>query len=364
MEKRFHLNLDLQFFSGEKTEKATPQKRQESKRKGQVAKSPEVPAAMIMLGGIMLLQFLGGWMLDEILAIYRINYSQYIGWEWSPNNIRNMFEQMSFNAMKIVAPIMLIAMIFGFFGNFVQIGALFTTDPLKMKLERLNPIEGAKRIFSMRALVELVKSLLKIVIIAAAAFGVLWSVKEELFLLSQKSIGYSLSFIGSLTLKMAAVCAIILLCLAVLDYMYQKYEFEKGIRMSKQDIIDEYKKQEGDPLIKSKIKERQRQMSMNRMIQDLPNADVLITNPTHYAIAIKYDAETMAAPMVIAMGKDHLALKIKEKAKELEIVIMENKPLARALYHQVDIGDYVPEELFLAVAEVLAYIYRLKGKIK
>ena len=192
-------------------------------------------------------------MLDQILAIYRINFSQYIGWEWSPNNIRNMFEQMTINALKIVAPIMLIAMIFGYFGNFIQIGSLFTTDPLKMKLERLNPIEGAKKIFSMRALVELVKSLLKIAIIGFAAFGVLWSEKQELFLLSQKSIGHSLSFIGSLTLKMAAVAAVILLCLAVLDYMYQKYEFEKGIRMSKQDIKDEYKKSEGDPLIKGKI---------------------------------------------------------------------------------------------------------------
>ena len=163
---------------------------------------------------------------------------------------------------------------------------------------------------------------------------------------------------------MGLVASIILLCLAVLDYMYQKYEFEKGIRMSKQDIKDEYKKAEGYRLIKSKIKDRQRQMSMNRMIQDLPNADVLITNPTHYAIAIQYDAETMEAPMVIAMGKDHLALKIKEKAKELEIITMENKPLSRALYHQVEVGDYVPEDLFIAVAEVLAYIYRLKGKIK
>ncbi|WP_075619419.1 flagellar biosynthesis protein FlhB [Paenisporosarcina indica] len=356
--------LDLQFFAGEKTEKATPQKRQESRRKGQVAKSAEVPAALILLGGLMLLSFLGGWMLDQILAIYRINFSQYIGWEWTPKNIRTFFEQMTFNAMKILAPIMGAAIVFGFFGNFIQVGSLFTTDPLMAKLERIDPIQGAKRIFSMRALVELAKSLLKIVIISVAAFSVLWSEKDELFLLSQKSIAYSLSYIGSLVIQMGLVASIILLVLAILDFMYQKYEFEKGIRMSKQDIQDEYKKSEGDPLIKSKIKERQRQMSMNRMIQDLPNADVLITNPTHYAIAIKYDAETMEAPMVIAMGKDHLALKIKEKAKELGIVIMENKPLARALYQQVEIGDSVPEELFLAVAEVLAYIYRLKGKIK
>jgi flagellar biosynthesis protein FlhB len=356
--------LDLQFFSGEKTEKATPQKRQESKRKGQVAKSAEIPSALIMLGGILMLYFSGGFLLDQLQSIYRVNFTQYISWELTPKNIRTLFEQMAFNAAKIMAPIMVIGLIFGILGNYVQIGFLFTTEPLKAKLERLDPIKGAKRIFSVRALVELAKSLLKIAIISTAAFTVLWNGKDELFLLSQKSISHSIAYIGSLIFKMGLVASIILLCLAVLDYMYQKYEFEKGIRMSKQDIKDEYKKAEGDPLIKSKIKDRQRQMSMNRMIQDLPNADVLITNPTHYAIAIQYDAETMEAPMVIAMGKDHLALKIKEKARELEIVTMENKPLARALYHQVEVGDYVPEDLFIAVAEVLAYIYRLKGKIK
>lgn len=361
MQKRY--TLDLQFFAGEKSEKATPQKRQESKRKGQVAKSPEVAAAMIMLGGILLLHFLGGWMLERILGIYRINYTQYIGWELTSSNLRTIFEQMLFDGVALMAPIMLIGLIFGFFGNYLQVGPLFTAEPLKAKLERINPIKGAKRIFSVRALVELGKSVLKVCIIGSAAFGVLWFGKEELFLLSQQSIAYSLSFIGALVIQMGLVTSLILLCLAALDYLYQKYEFEKGIRMSKQDVKDEYKKAEGDPLIKSKIKERQRQMSMNRMIQDLPNADVLITNPTHYAIAIQYDPETMDSPKVIAMGKDHLALKIKEKARELEIMTMENRPLARALYDQVEVGDYVPEELFMAVAEVLAYIYRLKGKI-
>lgn len=355
--------LDLQFFAGEKTEKATPQKRQESKRKGQVAKSAEIPSALIMVGGVMLLSLLGGWLLDQILAIYRINFTQNINWEWTSANVRTLFEQMTMNAVKIMAPIMLASVVFGVFGNYIQVGAMFTTEPLKMQLNRLDPVQGAKRIFSIRALVELAKSLMKITIIGFAAFTVLWAEKDELFLLSQKTLGASLSFIGGLTIKLALIAAAILLVLAVFDYMYQKYEFEKNIRMSKQDIKDEYKKSEGDPLIKQKIKERQRSMSMNRMIQDLPNADVLITNPTHYAIAIQYDAETMEAPKVIAMGKDHLALKIKEKAKEHQIVIMENKPLARALYAQVEVGDSVPEDLFLAVAEVLAYIYRLKGKI-
>ncbi|WP_422121930.1 flagellar biosynthesis protein FlhB [Planococcus sp. X10-3] len=361
MQKR--LVLDLQFFAGEKTEKATPQKRQESKRKGQVAKSPEVAAAMIMLGGILLLYFTGGWMLDQILGIFRINLTQFISWELTPASTRLLLEQMAYEGFKIMVPMALIGMIFGFLGNYIQIGPIFSSDPLMAKLERINPIKGAKRIFSVRALVELAKSLLKISIIGTAAFLVLWLAKEELFLLSQQSVPHALSFVGGLVIKLGLTASLILLCLAVLDYIYQKHEFEKGIKMSKQDIKDEYKKAEGDPLIKSKIKEKQRQMSANRMIQDLPNADVLITNPTHYAIAIKYDAETMESPQVIAMGKDHLALKIKEKAKELDIVIMENKPLARALYDQVEVGDYVPEDLFMAVAEVLAYIYRLKGKI-
>lgn len=361
MQKR--LVLDLQFFAGEKTEKATPQKRQESKRKGQVAKSPEVAAAMIMLGGILLLYFTGGWMLEGILAMFRMNLTQFFHWDLTPASTRTLLEQMSFEGLKIMVPMALIGLIFGFFGNYIQIGPIFSTDPLMVKLERIDPIKGAKRIFSVRALVELAKSLLKISIIGTAAFLVLWLAREELFLLSQQSIPHALSFVGGLVVQMGLTASIILLCLSVLDYIYQKYEFEKGIKMSKQDIKDEYKKAEGDPLIKQKIKDKQRQMSMNRMIQDLPNADVLITNPTHYAIAIKYDAETMEAPQVIAMGKDHLALKIKEKAKELDIVIMENKPLARALYAQVEVGDYVPEDLFMAVAEVLAYIYRLKGKI-
>lgn len=357
------LTLDLQCFAGEKTEKATPQRRQEKRRKGQVAKSAEIPAALIMLATILLLHFLGRWMLEHLLAIYRVNYTQYFEWDLTPKNMQSMFEQMALDAFKIMAPIMVTAIVFGILGNYIQVGAMFTTEPLKMKLERINPIQGAKKVFSLRALIELAKSLLKIAIISIAAFGVLWWQKDKLFLLSQTSIGHALSFIGSLAIQMGAVAAIVLLFLSVLDYMYQKYEFEKSIRMSKQDVKDEVKKTEGDPLIKSKIKERQRQMSMNRMIQELPNADVLITNPSHYAVALKYDAETMEAPLVIAMGKDYLALKIKEKAKKHDIVTVENKPLARALYHQMDIGDYVPESLFLAVAEVLAYVYRLKGKM-
>jgi flagellar biosynthetic protein FlhB len=246
----------------------------------------------------------------------------------------------------------------------LQVGTLFTLEPLKMKLDKLNPIQGAKRLFSLKSLVELAKSLIKISVGILVAYNLLWGVKEELLKLSQTSIEAALAFTAHEVVKLGLYIGVLYIVLAVLDYMYQRYEYEKSLRMSKQDIKDELKNTEGDPLIKGKIKEKQRQMAMRRMMQELPKADVVITNPTHFAVAIKYDSASMTAPTVIAKGQDYLALKIKEIAKKHRIVTMENKPLARALYSQVEIGQQIPEELFKAVAEVLAYVYKLQGKVK
>jgi len=361
MQVRYPINL--QFFSQEKTEKATPQKRQESRKKGQVAKSQEVTTAFNMLLVFIVLFFVGGWIFDILLSVFRVSFVEYATWEISITNVHTIFVAMTIEAAKACFPVMAIALVAGVFSNYIQVGFLFTTDPLKVKLERLNPIEGFKRIYSIRAIVELMKSLFKISFISVIVFSILYLKKEEILLLSQKSIGQSLSLIGTLTFQIGLAVAIILLFLAILDYLYQKYDFEKNIRMSKQDIKDEHKKTEGDPLIKAKIKERQRQMAMRRMMQEVPKADVIITNPTHFAVALKYDANLMSAPTVIAKGVDQIALKIREVAKEHSIITMENKPLARALYHQVEIGDAVPEDLFKAVAEVLAYVYRIKGKV-
>jgi flagellar biosynthetic protein FlhB len=245
----------------------------------------------------------------------------------------------------------------------MQVGFLFTMEPLKMKISKLDPIQGFKRIFSLRAIVELLKSILKIIIVGLVTFSVLWFQIDEILLLTDKSLGASLSSIGNLTVKMGLYASAALLFLAFLDYLYQRYDFERNIRMSKQDIKDEYKKTEGDPLIKSKIKQKQREMAMKRMMQEVPKADVVITNPTHYAVALKYEDEKMDAPVVIAKGVDYVALKIKELAKEHDVVTVENRPLARALYSQTEIGDAIPEEFFKAVAEILAYVYRLKNKI-
>ncbi|MCA0991153.1 flagellar biosynthesis protein FlhB [Pseudalkalibacillus hwajinpoensis] len=353
--------MDLQFFSQEKTEKATPQKKQESRKKGQVARSAEIPSAFMMIGVFLFMSFIGGWMIDSLQSMIRGNLVQITNWTLTEQNVDRMLKENVWQAALIAAPLMGISLVMGVLGNYMQVGFLVSTDPLQAKLERIDPIKGAKRIFSARTLVELLKSLIKITFISAVTFIVLWNKRDEVMLISQKSIGEATALVGSLIVQTGLAVGILLLFLALLDYVYQKYDFEKNIRMSKQDIKDEYKKSEGDPLIKSKIKEKQRALGMNRMISEIPNADVVITNPTHFAVALRYDPKEMDKPTVVAKGMDYVAQKIKEKAKEHEIITTENVQLARALYHQVDIGDGVPEELFKAVAEILAYVYSIKG---
>jgi flagellar biosynthesis protein FlhB len=357
------LKLDLQFFSGEKTEKATPRKRQEVREKGQVAKSADVNSAVVMFIGFFVLLFSGQLYQEKVLSIFRQSFQEYMLLNLSVDTVHAVFLDTLKQAVFIVGPIFLAAIVAGLVANFMQVGFLFTTEPLKMKLSKLDPIQGFKRMFSLRAIVELLKSILKIIIVGLVTFSVLWFQIDEILLLTYKSLGASLSSIGGLTVKMGLYASAALLFLAFLDYLYQRFDFEKSIRMSKQDIKDEYKKTEGDPLIKSKIKQKQREMAMRRMMQEVPKADVVITNPTHYAVALKYDDQKMDAPVVIAKGVDYVALKMKEMAKEHDIVTVENRPLARALYAQVEIGDAIPEEFFKAVAEILAYVYRLKNKI-
>src|SRR5699024_2895724 len=234
---------------------------------------------------------------------------------------------------------------------------------LKPDLKKIDPIQGAKRIFSMRALIELSKSFLKITLIGLVTFSVIWMFKDDLFMTAFQNPESALAFFWRVLTVMGFAAIIILLLLSVLDYLYQRYDYEKNMRMSKQDIKDEYKNMEGDPLIKSKIKERQQQMATRRMMAEVPQADVVITNPTHYAIAIKYDENKADAPLILAKGVDFTAQKIRETAKEHGVVIVEDKPLARSLYDAVEIGDVIPEQFFQAVAEILAYVYQLEKKV-
>lgn len=355
--------LDLQFFAGEKTEKATPKKRQDARKKGQTAKSQDINISVILLSVLFVLLFFGPNILDNILRIFHETYEEYVFQEITEKTIQTMTIELLQELGKIIGPVLLAGFIGALIANYAQVGFISTTEPLKMKLEKIDPIKGFKRIFSLRAIVELLKSILKITVIGTITFAFLWFHMNEILNLIFKSAGISLSVIGSVAIKMSLFATGGLLALALLDYMYQKYDFEKSIRMSKQDIKDEFKNTEGDPLIKSKRKQRQREMAMRRMMQEIPEADVVITNPTHYAVVLKYDDNKMDAPIVVAKGVDYLAQKIKYIAKENGVVIVENRPLARSLYSQTEIGQVIPEEFFKAVAEVLAYVYRLKKKV-
>lgn len=358
------LSLDLQYFAGEKTERATPKKRQDARKKGQVLKSQDVTGAIILLI-LFLFLFFAAPMMQEGLFSFLIQAFQ-----------KNMLIEtltvdtimkMYFDSLKemgtIVLPIMVLAMVAGIAANYLQFGFLFTMETMKFDLNKIDPIKGFKKIISVRSIVNLVKSLLKVAFIGAVTAMIIWVNFDKVLSLSFQSPWDTLTTVAKLTGFMGIAASIMLLLIALFDYIYEKFEYEKQLKMSKQDIKDEYKNSEGDPLIKSKIKQRQREMAMRRMMQEIPKADVVITNPTHFAIALKYDEKNMDAPKVVAKGTDYVAQKIKMIAKENDVVMVENRPLARAMYDQVEIGDQVPEQFFKAVAEILAYVYRIKRKI-
>ncbi|WP_306981111.1 flagellar biosynthesis protein FlhB [Alkalicoccobacillus murimartini] len=357
------IKLNLQFFADEKTEKATPKKRDETRKKGQVPKSTDVNTSIMMLVVFLFLWMYGGSIIVSMFAdMQREIFTNYLVEEVTPESVARLFLTVSTQALTAVLPLMLLAAIAGSFGSFIQVGAMFSTEPLKAKLNKLDPIKGFKRIFSARALVELSKSVLKISLVGTTVVIIIWTHLEEVMLLSQKSITDAMGVIGWLTIMMGLAVAILLMILSIPDYIYQRYDHEKQIRMSKKDIKDEHKNIEGDPRIKSKRKQKQMELAMQRMMQEIPNADVVITNPTHFAIVLKYDESKAEAPFVVAKGMDFSAQRIKKRAQEHGIPMVENRMLARALYHQTDIGQQVPADLFKAVAEVLAYVYRLKEK--
>ncbi len=361
---KLYITLDLQFFAGEKTEKATPKKRQDARKKGQVLKSQDVTAAVLLLLMFIFLFVIAPFMFKGIMGFLNQAFERNLLVESITIEIvMELYFETLKEMAKLVLPIMLVAIVAGIGANYFQFGLLFTTETLKLDLKKMDPIKGIKKIISLRAIINLIKSLLKVSFIGAVTTTVIWVNLENVLSLAFKSPWETLGTVAYLTGIMGLAAALMLVFIALLDYLYEKYEYEKQLKMSKQDIKDEHKNSEGDPLIKSKIKQRQREMAMRRMMQEIPSADVVITNPTHFAIALKYDEDSMEAPRVVAKGTDFVAQKIKMIAKENDVIMVENRALARAMYDQVEIGDAVPEEFFKAVAEILAYVYRIKRKI-
>lgn len=358
-----NFKMNLQLF-GEKTEPATAKRRQEMREKGQIPRSKELVTAVTLLISFWSMKLLSGYIFKDLVATIRtfLNFSKDIDSRFTNENIMQIYLQCLLVIGKVLAPILLIIALVVIIVNYLQIGTVFTSKPLMPSLNKLNPIEGFKRLFSKNNFIELLKSILKIGIIGYVVYDYLmdnYSVVPELLNMNIES---SVVFIGNTIINIAIRAAFVLLILSFFDYGYQIWDYEKSIRMSKQEIKDEYKLMEGNPQIKSKIKEKQRQLSLRRMMSEVPKADVIITNPTHFAVAVKYDANASDAPMVIAKGKDLIAQRIKDTAKQNKVPIVENKPLAQALYKSVEIGEKIPNELYKAVAEVLAYVYSLRGK--
>lgn len=368
------LQYDLQFFAkegpgGEKTEEPTSKKLEDARKEGQVAKSKEITNALQLLGLFVIMRVWLGYMGNSFLGIFNDIYSQipdyiklYDGY-LPDSTIRIVFNRIFLRMLTIVGPILLIAFMVAFIADLVQVKWKVTGKPLQPKFNKLNPISGFKRIFSLNSIVELIKSIAKILVIGYAVYSFLKGAAPSVYLLYGISLNQAILQIGDLVINMGFRICIFYMIIAILDYVYQKIKFKRDMRMTKQEVKDEYKNQEGDPQIKSRQRQRMMEASRRRMMQQLPEADVVITNPTHYAVAIKYDQEVYDAPYVIAKGADYLAQRIKDVAKENHIEIVENKPLARMLYANVDVGSVIPPELYQAVAEVLAFVYHIQGKV-
>ncbi|WP_276352487.1 flagellar biosynthesis protein FlhB [Cohnella caldifontis] len=354
--------LDLQLFAGEKTERATPKKRQDARKKGQVAKSQEIPGSLILLGSLCIFMVMGPFFRERILLLFGDIFLHRINMAVTDQNVLQLFYHYAFQIMILLSPIWITVIVIAFAANIAQVGWLMTLNSLKPNLGMLNPISGAKNLFNMRSVIELCKSAIKLTVIGLIVYWALWSKKNQFLELAHVPIESIFAFVARLILQTGMLVAACLFVLSIGDFLYNKFEYEKKLKMSKQDIKDEHKNAEGDPLIKSKIKEKQRRMALMRMMQEVPKADVVITNPTHFAVALRYDGTRMDAPVVVAKGQDYLALRIREIARKHDVAIMENKPLARALYDRSEVGDMIPADLFQAVAEVLAYVYRLKGR--
>ncbi|MDQ2085878.1 flagellar biosynthesis protein FlhB [Herbivorax sp. ANBcel31] len=357
--------VNLQKFadSGEKTEKATPKKRKKAREEGQVLQSKEMTSAIVLLCMFITLRISGSYMYEKILEVFKVFYTQSPKMEglYTLDGILKVFSQAVVAYLKIIIPIFAVAFLTALITMYAQVGFLFTTKTLKFKLSKLNPLSGLKRIFSIRSLTELVKAIFKISVIGLIGFLYLRGEVVNILKTMDMDVISIAAYIGVIGTNVAIRMCIAILILGVFDYMYQWWEYEKKLKMSKHEVKEEHKQSEGNPEIKSKIKQKQKQMSMKRMMQDIPDADVVITNPTHFAVAVKYDAKISDAPFVLAKGQDYIALRIKETAKENGVEIVENKPLARAIFTAVEIGEKVPPELYQAVAEVLAFVYGLKN---
>jgi flagellar biosynthetic protein FlhB len=346
----------------ERTEKATPKRRQEARKKGQVAQSREIPSVMILMTALGIFYFAGSWIFWNISGIFTGIYQNIGTLDFNQvSDAGALSWEVYGSVFGILIPIFLPLIIAGLIGNIGQVGFEIHSETIGFKLSKLNPISGMKKFVSLKSLVEVAKSILKLAFVGGIAYSVIARDMKLFPSQIQKGVGEIFLFIAALAFKIFFFVCLAMMVLAVLDYIYQRWQYEQNMKMTKQEVKDERKQTEGDPKIKARIRSMQLEMAQRRMMESIPEADVVITNPTHLAVAIKFNASEMIAPRVLAKGAGFIAERIKEIARTHDVPIVENKPLAQAMYQMINIGDYIPVELYRAVAEILAYVYRLKG---
>ena len=355
-------------MGGEKTEKATGKKRRDARKKGQVRHSTEVNTVFCSVVMFGLLYLIWEWFVEQILNILYEHLGPHTIAQAShgldTNELSAILARVLMNMLMTLLPILGAAIIAGVAINLIQVGFLFTTKPLGMKISKINPLSGFKRMFSLKTLIDLIKSLIKVIILGYIAYSDYIGLLNEFPNYVGRGIYITFIEIMRTAFLTALKMCIAMVFIAIADYLYQWWKYEKDLKMTKQEVKDEYKMMEGDPKVKGKIRQKQRQMSMMRMMSRIPEADVVITNPTHYAVALQYDDKVSSAPIVLAKGQDYVARKIKEAAQEHNIEIVENAPLAQSLYAACEIDDEIPADLYQAVADILVFVYKQKGKIR
>ncbi|MBR2045753.1 MAG: flagellar biosynthesis protein FlhB [Agathobacter sp.] len=362
------LPYNLQWFAdgegGEKTEPATQKKLDDARKEGKVAKSKDLTEAIALVVLFLTMKIFIGYVGERMVGIFDWTIGR-MGEFVTVNQsgvtmvaIGGLLNNAILEMFLIVWPFFLFGFAITFLVTVYQVGWKVSAKTMEPKLSKFNPINGFKRIFSKDSLFELVKSIAKVGIIFYVVYTNLKDEANNLFILYEITLEQALALVGGIILDVGLEISIIFVVVGFADFLYQKWKFSEEMKMTKQEVKDEYKNTEGDPQIKGRIRQKMREASQRRMMQDVPKADVVITNPTHFAVALKYDAEVSKAPIVVAKGEDFLAQKIKEIAKDNKVPVVENKPLARMLYHNVDVGMEIPPELYQAVAEVLAMVYQ------
>lgn len=364
-ESKFYIKINLSFFeAGDKTEAPTPRRIKKAREEGQVAQSKEIQTAVIILASFYCLKIFSKFIYEKCLNVLyeNINLISDIDNIFTKDYMIKYISHVFLGVIIICIPIFSVCLIVGLVANLIQVGWNPTVKPLMPKFDKFNPINGLKKIFSMKSIIEFLKSLLVLGVISLAIYNCLKGELNQIQSIMIMDLMPAMVYIGNLCIKIGTTVGYYFIVIAVLDFSYERYSHFKRLKMTKQEIKDEYKQADGDPLIKGQIRQKMREISMRRMMQEVPNADVVITNPTHYAVAIRYDKAKNPVPVVVAKGVDHVARRIKEIAAENNVEMVENRPLARELYKTVDIGKAIPQELYAAVAEVLAFVYKLKNK--